>query len=201
MKNGGTGTRLSQGGQKGFTLIELMVVIVIAAILVALAAPSYIDVRERSIVRGAAGDLVEAVAQAKLEAAKRNDYVTVSVRGSGSAWCVGLSSGVIGCDCTLAIVATPPSATTDACNVTQVGTQALNGAKLLAAANFNSSTDFSIDPRLGMLQNAASAGSLVVRSPSDSWDYRVNFILSPTAQTKLCSPSGGKHVLSDIPPC
>lgn len=182
--------------QSGFTLVELLVTIAVVTIFAVLAVPMFVDVRERAIVRGAAGDLVTAVARARFEAAKRNDYVTVSVRGSGSAWCIGLQAGTTGCDC---------ASTT--CNIDQVSTSQLNGARLLSAANFNASsggsgsTDFSIDPRMIMLQNLAPGGSLVVRSPSDTWDYRVQFNLSSTAKTQLCSPSGAKHVLSDYPSC
>lgn len=175
----------------GFSLIELMVVLAIAVVFVVMAAPLYTDVRERSIVRGAAGDLVAAVAQAKLEAAKRNDFVTVSVRGSGSAWCIGLQSGSTGCDCT------------GTCNISQVKTTELNGARLVAAANFGGTpqTDFTIDPRLGMLSPLTASGSVIVQSATDRWDYRIQFFLSGTAQTKLCAPSSpnaGKHNLSDL---
>jgi prepilin-type N-terminal cleavage/methylation domain-containing protein len=186
-------TRSTHRNSSGFTLVELVIALLIAAILVAMAAPAYVDLRERTIVRGAADNLVSSVAQAKLEAARRNDYITVSVRGSGNTWCIGLQSGTTGCDCT--------SAT---CNVTQVNTIDLSGAKLLAAANFATTptaTDFSIDPHLGMLRNLAGGGSVTLRSPTDSWDYRVQFNLSATGQTQLCVPTGGKHVLSSYPSC
>jgi len=175
----------------GFTVVELMVTILVSAVLVALAAPLYKEVRERSIVRGATGDLIAAFQQAKLEAAKRNDYVTVSVHGSGSAWCIGVQTGATGCDCL---------ATT--CTVTQVNADSLNGARLLAAADFNDtggggSTDVTIDPRLGMIRDFATGtlgtgGSLVLASPSTAWDFRVQFNLSSAAQTNLCSPSAGR---------
>jgi Tfp pilus assembly major pilin PilA len=169
-----------------------MVTILIAAVLTTLAIPMYREVRERSVVRGASADLASAVTQAKLEAAKRNDYVTVSVRGSGSAWCIGVQVGTTGCDCM--------SAT---CDITQVDTASLNGARLLNPADFDGSgsTDATLDPRLGMLRNLATGGSVVVRSPSDNWDYRLEFDLSSTAQTKLCTPSGGKHSLAEYPSC
>lgn len=179
---------------RGFTVVELMVTLGVSAVLVALAAPLYKEVRERSIVRGASGDLVAAFQQAKLEAAKRNDYVTVSVRGSGSAWCVGLQTGATGCDCLNAT-----------CTVTQVNADALNGARLKDAADFNDtggggSTDVTIDPRLGMIRNLGSGGSLIVRSPSDAWDFRVQFNLSSAAQTNLCSPAVGRP-LSEYAKC
>lgn len=173
----------------GFTVIELMITILVAAVLIALAAPLYKEVRERSIVLGATGDLAAAFQQAKLEAAKRNDFVTVSVRGpAGAAWCIGVQSGATGCNCL-----------NTTCDINQVNATQLNGARLLAAADFNipsgggaGSTDVTIDPRLGMIRNLGSGGSLVVRSPSDNWDFRLQFNLSSTAQTSLCSPTGGR---------
>ena len=181
---------------RGFTLIELMVTVAITVVLLVLVARSFTEFREKAIVRGAAGDLMALVAQAKLEAAKRNDFVTVSVRGSGSAWCIGLQKGITGCDCT----------STTLCDISQLSTGSFNGAKLDAAANFGGSpaTDFSIDPRVGMLRNLSGGGSVLLRSPSDRWDYRVQFNLTATAQTNLCAPTGGsagKHKLSDYPSC
>jgi type IV fimbrial biogenesis protein FimT len=191
-----SGIYLRGARRNGFTIVELMITIAVAAVFVALAAPAYIETRQRSIVRGAAAALVGAVTQAKMEAAKRNDFVTVSVRGSVSAWCIGLQAGATGCDCL--------SAT---CDIDQVGTANLDGARLLAAADFNDaggggggSTDVTIDPRLGMLRNLDTGGALVLRAPSDNWDFRVQFNLSSTAQTKLCTPTGGRK-LSDVPPC
>jgi prepilin-type N-terminal cleavage/methylation domain-containing protein len=186
----------------GFTVVELMVTILVSAVLIALAAPLYKEVRERSIVRGATGDLVAAFQQAKLEAAKRNDYVTVSVRGGpGATWCIGVQTGATGCDCLA-----------DTCTVTQVNADSLNGARLLALADFNDagggsggSTDVTIDPRLGMIRDFGTGGfgtggSLVLASPSTAWDFRVQFNLSSTAQTNLCSPAVGRP-LSEYAKC
>lgn len=190
MRSGRTGDVGWAGAQFGFSLIELMIVLAVAVIFVVMAAPMYVDFRERSVVRGAAGDLVAMTQRAKLEAAKRNNFVTVSVRGSGSAWCIGLQTTSTGCDCL--------SAT---CDIDQINTVSLNGARLLSAASFNGgSTDFSIDPRLGMLSGLAAGGSLVIQSPSNRWDYRLQFNLTSTAQTNLCSPAGGR-ALSDYASC
>ncbi len=192
MYDAGEGLQSSRPRQWGFTLVELMVTLAVVVIFALMAAPLFVEMRERSIVRGAAGDLVAAVAQAKFEAAKRNSFVTVSIRGSGSAWCIGVQTTATGCNCL-----------NSTCDISQFNTSDLNRAKLLAPASFNSAatTDFTIDPRLGMLRNLDTGGTLVVRSPSDTWDYRLQFNLSPTAQTKLCTPTGGKHALSDYPSC
>jgi prepilin-type N-terminal cleavage/methylation domain-containing protein len=185
-----TNSRPPGNKTRGFTLIELMIVVVILAIFAALAVPTFIDFRERSTVRGAANEFSAAVAVARMEAAKRNDYVTVSVRGSGAAWCVGVQQGTTGCNCL-----------SGTCDVQTIDSGTMRGARLAAAASFNGSTDFSIDPRLNMLSDPTAAASITVRSPSDSWDYRIQVNLSATAQTDQCMPSTSKHQISGIPGC
>lgn len=183
---------------RGSTLVELLVTIVIAAILLALAVPSFADFRQRSIVRGAAGNLVAAVTQAKSESARRNNFITVSVQGSGASWCIGVQTGNVAtgateCDCTA-------SATATTCDVTQVPASENIGARLQSAANFNGVNYFVIDPRLGMLADTASAGTLTVLSSTTSPNYGLQFSLSATAQTKLCVPSSSKPI-TDYPNC
>ena len=62
---------------KGFTLIELMVVISIIAILASLAVPSFTDMIRRQKVSGEANVLFSLVYLARSEAIKRNSVVTI----------------------------------------------------------------------------------------------------------------------------
>lgn len=54
--------------QRGFSLIELMVVIAVAAILLALAVPSFADVTTRNRIAGQANDFIAGVNYARSEA-------------------------------------------------------------------------------------------------------------------------------------
>jgi len=63
---------------KGFTLVELMIVVVIVAILAAVALPSLGDFVENQRVKMAATDLMIVLTRARSEAIKRNTNVTVS---------------------------------------------------------------------------------------------------------------------------
>ena len=73
--------------QRGFTAIELMVVVAIVAILAALAAPSFTPLIERWRVRSAAEDLTSTIYFARSEAIKRGGGVIVDATGGwGNGW-------------------------------------------------------------------------------------------------------------------
>lgn len=63
--------------QSGFTLIELMVVIIIAAILLTIAVPSFSTLIKRNNVDSLQSKLSSALATARTEAASRNRIITI----------------------------------------------------------------------------------------------------------------------------
>lgn len=65
----------------GFSLIELMIVVIITAILVSLAAPSFRGLIENQRIRAASGDLYMSLALARSEAIKRNTDITLAPVG------------------------------------------------------------------------------------------------------------------------
>ena len=67
---------LSKRDDKGFTLIELMVVVLIIAILIAIAIPTFLGARERAQDRGAQSNLRNALTAAKVLYADDGDYLT-----------------------------------------------------------------------------------------------------------------------------
>jgi type IV fimbrial biogenesis protein FimT len=72
---------------RGFTLLELMVVVTVMAVLGAVATPSMQRLIAAQRVRSVATDLRLALVKARSEAIKRNRAVTLSPAGDG--WSVG----------------------------------------------------------------------------------------------------------------
>ena len=91
---------------KGFTLLELMIVLVIVAIGVALAVPTYQDVMQRRETTAQAEDLVAFMSFAQSEAVKYNQLISVHLTyADEKTWCIGANEGKAPCDCTVTNVA------------------------------------------------------------------------------------------------
>lgn len=71
--------------QHGFTLVELMVTVIVAAILLAVALPSFLDTIDRTRVAGAADNLLADLRYAQAAAMKTNAPVTVTFT-AGANW-------------------------------------------------------------------------------------------------------------------
>jgi type IV fimbrial biogenesis protein FimT len=82
---------------RGFTLIELMVVVALAAIMAAMAAPSFKGFVSGQRVKTAASDFAMAAILARSEAIKRNADVTItSVTAGAAGWKDGWTVAVGG---------------------------------------------------------------------------------------------------------
>lgn len=84
---------------RGFTAIELMVVVAIVAVLAALAAPSFTPLIERWRVRDAAENLTSTLYYARSEAIKRGGGIAIDASGGwGQGWKVTHTQGAITTD-------------------------------------------------------------------------------------------------------
>ena len=73
----------------GFTLIELMITLAIAAVLLVVGVPSFIDFQRNSELTSQTNSLVAALNAAKTEAMKRNTNAYVVPGGSSNLWTDG----------------------------------------------------------------------------------------------------------------
>lgn len=69
---------------KGFTLIELMIVIVIAAILLTIAVPSFDSVMKKNSAEALQSRIASALSTARTEAASRNSFITICSSTDGA---------------------------------------------------------------------------------------------------------------------
>jgi type IV fimbrial biogenesis protein FimT len=73
--------------QKGFTLVELMITVIIVAVLLSLAAPGFVELLERNRLQSAASNLYTSLVLARSEALKRNTPVVVCRRDPATGKC------------------------------------------------------------------------------------------------------------------
>lgn len=103
--------------QKGFTLIELMIVIAVIGILAAIAAPSFADMIERNKLKQAAEGLKSDLEWARSESIKQSCNVSI-VFTTGSNWqyvmtpCTGTAKTVTSTSPTVTLSATTFTANT-----------------------------------------------------------------------------------------
>ena len=198
--------------QLGLTLIELMITLTVAATLLALALPAFTAFRERSLFRGTTDQVLAVVQVARFESVQRDRPVTVTVLTPNAAqWCMGASEGNAACDCF-----ETNAASANFCNVTTYpalnaasplapraqAEQLLRGVQIVAGPAFGGANRFTINPKLGTLNDPAEFGSLTLRSPNADLAYRSRIDISPLARATACAPDSNSHSVgfTECPP-
>ena len=163
---------------KGFTLVELMVVIAVAAILAVVAAPSYTALLDRYRVNKAAEDVVSVISNARANSVKLHRQVNVSFT-TGASWCVGAND------------AAPPSGgekagTASACNCATPSGCSVEGEELVvpvgkhAGVNLTSASGAVVFDGLVGATTSLGTQSLSLQSPKGM--FTVAITVTPLGQ-------------------
>ncbi len=172
----------------GFTLLELMIVMVIVAIGLALAVPTFQDVTQRRQTTAQAEELSAFLAYAQGEAVKQNRPISVELQYiSAGNWCVGAAETLTGCDC---------MGGGTACTIEGV-TRIIRGATYEKSSMFPAPTAdpvFAFDPIRGTMTDAHLNHPHLFDLQSDNGKYSLRVDVAATGRVKVCNPVSTKAV-------
>lgn len=178
----------------GFTLIELMLTIVVMAVLLAIAVPSFTNIAGKNRLKAAAERFSTEIDFARSQAIAQNRRVHVNFT-TGANWCLGidddypLSPLAPDCDC----IDSPGQCTIDGRE--QVVTAADFDNIEIPATTFPDS-DFEFDPTRGILVNSDDRGRLTFQNEESQ---QVALRLNALGRPSICTPTGGK--VPEYPEC
>ena len=185
---------------KGFTVIELMVVVAIVAIITSLAFPSYRTLIEKREVTSGAQQLSAFLSAAKMESIKRNEQIAIWRDVANQ--CVGYFSYNTdattprdNCDCTLMDAGADNACAIDefndgtAMSLRVLNSNVLNKPVNITAIELGGTDELVIfDPVRGMLvSDDTVAQPLQARLLSKEETYGLNVRLSATGRVTICS--------------
>ena len=192
--NKGFYKRFKQGSidtNRGFTLIELMIVIVIIAIGLSLSVPSYTDTLQRRETTAQAEGLVAFVSYAQSEAVKVNKMISVHLTYTDKDnWCIGANEGSAPCDCTETV-----TSEADFCSLNDVA-KVLRSSAQTKSSMVAASTDRTLvfDPIRGTMATAdlGTNHGLTLESDNGNWSLQVD--IGVTGRVRICNPDSTKAV-------
>jgi prepilin-type N-terminal cleavage/methylation domain-containing protein len=186
--------------ERGFTAIELMVVISVIGVLLMIAAPSFRDFIEMQRLRGVNAELVTDIQYARSEATQRNERVGMVFGGSGSGDAridcyTVFRHSAIGCDCSR------PPGTVCANELRTVHIATSRGVQLRRATGMPAS--FRIDPvgggLVGHLQEDGTTLAEYRIEVSGVRRGHLHTSINSATRLQVCTPYGSVHGVPECP--
>jgi prepilin-type N-terminal cleavage/methylation domain-containing protein len=189
-----------RGGRgRGFTLIEMMVVVAVMVVLLMIALPNFVSFRQRAALRSAADQVVVFIRNARFEAIRRNTDVRVHAAISGGQLCLGadLPTAASLCDCS----------TAGACSIGQFPASAAQasdwrGVRFPTAPSlgtFSGAGIFVFNVKRGGLTQTTDKGFIYLQSPAGGdRDYRLNINVDRNGRIFTCQPTTAPSKLPDF---
>lgn len=179
-------------GNRGFTILELMIVMVIASIGLTLATPYYQDVTHRRETTAQAEDLVAFMSFAQGEAIKNNEMISVTLTYTDKDnWCMGANEGNAPCDCTEVI-----TSNADFCSLNGVAAIITSAAYTKSGMTDYNETDTTLvfDPVRGTMDSAdfGTDHGIILESDNGNWSLKVD--VEATGRIRICNPDPDKAV-------
>lgn len=167
----------------GLTLIELLVVVVISAILLAVAIPSFFSLINASRLRGATDILMADFRLSMTESNKRGDDVLVSFQqdSDGSNWCYGLST-IATCNCREA----------NSCLINDAE-HVVRGTSFSGILATPTHSNYWFKPK----RSTVTAGNITFTAQDGK---QIRILVSGYGRIRPCSPSGNSNI-SGVPIC
>jgi type IV fimbrial biogenesis protein FimT len=174
----------------GFTLLELLIVLVVIAVLLAVAIPAYNGIQDRARLKSAAQSLVGDLDYLRTDAARRDHGSRVSLvfnRLDAGQWCYGITAGD-DCDCTIS----DPNAAL-ACALPFGGSKRMRVVRsddfrsrvLLGSPSFPSNTGGRPATYFSAVRGLSQAGTVAFTAA----DRTIEVQLTALGRIVICSPS------------
>lgn len=195
-------TRRQRIRTRGFTMIELMVVLAVLAIVVLIAAPSFRELILMQRLRGVNGQLVTDLQAARAAAAARGSVGRVNFGSNGSMTCYSLytsPSNATRCNCTLG-----PGSACASPMIELRTTQVLTSLGVTITPAAGSPQGFGFDPVHGGLISiptddaSAPLDQVVIETYIDT-ARKLRTVINRAGRPTVCTPAGSRMTEAACP--
>jgi len=188
---------MARSSAKGFTLIEMMVVIAMVVIFVGVGLPTFLDVLDRRRISDAAEALARQAQQARAVAQDSSRSISLVFDGEDSAWCYGLTFRD-NCDCNQTL-----AGQSDSCEIPLESGLNLVGTDLELVRDDSSQftgvtleaapANVRFEPLRGLRLGPPGDVTIVLRSARG---LEARIAINEVGRVAVCSPDGATRVMS-----